>query len=59
MMKFGAAAVAVLATIALACAPDEPAAERLDIDTLLTLDERDFRAVKPRTGPFRLLPADL
>lgn len=34
-------------------------AERLGITTILTLDERDFRAVAPVTGPFRLLPADL
>jgi predicted nucleic acid-binding protein len=34
-------------------------AERLGISTILTLDERDFRAVTPATGPFRLLPADL
>ena len=34
-------------------------AERFRIDTILTLDERDFRAVRPSTGPFRLLPADL
>ena len=34
-------------------------AERFRIDTILTLDERDFRSVRPLTGPFRLLPADL
>ncbi len=34
-------------------------AERLGVDTILTLDERDFRAVKSRVGPLRLLPADL
>jgi hypothetical protein len=34
-------------------------AERLSIDTVLTLDERDFRAVRSRIGPLRLLPADL
>jgi hypothetical protein len=34
-------------------------AERLNVETLLTLDERDFRAVRTRIGPLRLLPADL
>jgi hypothetical protein len=34
-------------------------AERLNVDTVLTLDERDFRAVRSRIGPLRLLPADL
>ena len=34
-------------------------AERLGIQTVLTLDERDFRAIRPKGGPFRLLPADL
>lgn len=34
-------------------------AERLHIDTILTLDERDFRAVHPKSGSLRLLPADL
>ena len=34
-------------------------AERLGISTILTLDERDFRAVAPVTDPFRLLPADM
>ena len=35
------------------------AAERLGIRRILTLDERDFRAVRPRKGPaFTLLPAD-
>jgi hypothetical protein len=34
-------------------------AERLGIQRLLTLDERDFRAVRPKSGkPFVLLPAD-
>ena len=34
-------------------------AERLGIHRLLTLDERDFRAVRPKSGkPFVLLPAD-
>lgn len=35
------------------------AAERLGIDRILTLDERDFRAVRSKRGrPFVLLPAD-
>lgn len=34
-------------------------AERYDVTELLTLDERDFRAVKgPGDRPFRILPAD-
>lgn len=33
-------------------------AERLKISTIVTLDERDFRAVKPRFGHFTILPAD-
>jgi len=34
-------------------------AERLGIHRILTLDERDFRVVRPRKGPaFALLPAD-
>lgn len=34
-------------------------AERLKIHRILTLDERDFRAVRPHRGqPFTLLPAD-
>ncbi len=33
-------------------------AERLGINHVLTVDERDFRAVKPATGSFVLLPAD-
>lgn len=34
-------------------------AERLDIERILTVDERDFRVVRPRSGhPFILLPAD-
>lgn len=33
-------------------------AERLGIQQILTVDERDFRAVKPRKGSFVLLPAD-
>lgn len=34
-------------------------AERLDVSRILTVDERDFRAVRPRWGHFVLLPADL
>jgi predicted nucleic acid-binding protein len=34
-------------------------AERLKVNTVLSLDERDFRAVRSKLGPFRLLPADL
>ena len=35
------------------------AAERFGIHRILTLDERDFRAVRPRAGgAFTLLPAD-
>jgi len=34
-------------------------AERLGIRTILTVDERDFRAVRTSRGePFVLLPAD-
>lgn len=34
-------------------------AERLGVNRLLTLDQRDFRAVSPASGtPFTLLPAD-
>lgn len=35
-------------------------AAEVDTDAILTLDERDFRAVRPLTGhaAFRLLPAD-
>lgn len=34
-------------------------AERLETDRVLTVDERDFRAVVSRSGrPFQLLPAD-
>jgi uncharacterized protein len=34
-------------------------AERLKIDRLLTVDERDFRAVRPKHRPFVLLPSDV
>ena len=35
-------------------------AERLRIRSILTTEERDFRAVLDRTGkPFRFLPTDL
>ena len=33
-------------------------AERLGVKHVLTVDERDFRAVKPAIGSFVLLPAD-
>ncbi|MCP3961551.1 MAG: PIN domain-containing protein [bacterium] len=34
-------------------------AERLGIQRILTVDERDFRVVRPKNGqPFTLLPAD-
>ena len=33
-------------------------AERLKIQRVLTVDERDFRAVKPKGGALTLLPAD-
>ncbi len=33
-------------------------AERLNIYRILTMDERDFRAIRPRRGSFTLLPAD-
>ncbi len=33
-------------------------AERLNIYRILTVDERDFRAIKPKNKPFTLLPAD-
>ena len=47
-LDLGLAAAAVIAT-----------AERLNIDRILTLDERDFRAVRSKKGrPFVLLPAD-
>ena len=35
-------------------------AERLEANGILTVDERDFRAIRSARGkPFRLLPADL
>ena len=47
-LNLGLADAAVIAT-----------AERLDIDRILTLDERDFRAVRSKKGrAFVLLPAD-
>jgi predicted nucleic acid-binding protein len=47
-LDLGLADAAVIAT-----------AERLNIDRILTVDERDFRAVRPTSGrPFLLLPAD-
>ncbi len=33
-------------------------AERLNIRTILTVDERDFRVIRPKRGLFKLLPAD-
>jgi predicted nucleic acid-binding protein len=48
-LDLGLADAAVIAT-----------AERLNIERILTVDERDFRAVRPRGGrPFLLLPADV
>lgn len=48
-LDLGLADAAVIAT-----------AERLNIERILTLDERDFRAVRPKGGrPFLLLPADV
>jgi predicted nucleic acid-binding protein len=47
-LDLGLADAAVIAT-----------AERLNIERILTVDERDFRAVRPKGGrPFLLLPAD-
>jgi len=47
-LDLGLAGAAVIAT-----------AERLKIERILTVDERDFRAVRPKGGrPFLLLPAD-
>jgi len=33
-------------------------AERLGVRRVLTVDQRHFRAVRPRGGPFTVLPAD-
>jgi predicted nucleic acid-binding protein len=47
-LDLGLADAAVIAT-----------AERLGVDRILTVDERDFRAVRSKTGkPFVILPAD-
>ena len=46
-LDLGLADTAVMAT-----------AERLGVPRILTLDERDFRAVRPLKGPFVLLPSD-
>lgn len=46
-LDLGLADAAVIAT-----------AERLGIQNILTVDERDFRAVRPKKGSFTLLPAD-
>ena len=45
--------------IGLADAAVAAVAERLGIGSILTVDERDFRAIKPKTGFFTLLPFDL
>ena len=47
-LDLGLADAAVIAT-----------AERLNLRRILTVDERDFGAVKPRHGAFVLLPADV
>ncbi|MGZ8216474.1 PIN domain-containing protein [Methylomagnum sp.] len=44
--------------IGLADAMVAAAAERLNTKIILTVDERDFRAIKPKTGFFTLLPFD-
>ena len=48
-------------TLDLADAANVVLAERYETDCVLTLDRRDFRAVRPLTGhkAFRLLPDDL
>lgn len=46
-LDIGLADAAVIAT-----------AERLGINRILTIDERDFRAVKPKKGKLVILPAD-
>lgn len=46
-LNLGLADTAVIAT-----------AERLNITRILTVDERDFRAIKAEHGPLTLLPAD-
>lgn len=47
-LNLGLADAAVIAT-----------AERLEINRILTVDERDFRIVRPKSGrPFILLPSD-
>jgi predicted nucleic acid-binding protein len=45
--------------IGLADAAVAAVAERLGIGSILTVDERDFRAIKPKTGSFTILPFDL
>jgi hypothetical protein len=42
----------------LADTPVFATAERLKIRTVLTVDERDFRAMRSKLGPLILLPAD-
>ena len=44
--------------IGLADAAVVATAERLRVPRILTVDERDFRAIRPRRGHFTLLPAD-
>jgi predicted nucleic acid-binding protein len=44
--------------IGLADAAIAAAAERLRVSRILTVDERDFRAICPRRGHFTLLPAN-
>jgi predicted nucleic acid-binding protein len=44
--------------IGLADAAVAALAERLGIRTLLTVDERDFHAIQPKTGCFTLPPFD-
>lgn len=45
--------------IGLADAAVAAVAERLGIMSILTVDERDFRTIKPKAGFFTLLPFDL
>ncbi|MCX8050097.1 MAG: PIN domain-containing protein [Methylohalobius sp.] len=44
--------------IGLADAAIVATAERLRVYRILTVDERDFRAIRPKHGRFTLLPAD-
>jgi uncharacterized protein len=45
--------------IGLADAAVVATAERLKIPRILTVDERNFRAIRPRRGHFTLLPVDV